>query len=174
MTPEENAKQIAEIKEGLGRIGPVGRAVGKTALSKGAKVLADVQRFYAPIGKPRKGRKPGALRKAIRSRGLKAKERLLGAKAGIEVGQKPGSGSAPHGHLVADGTEQRATGQKSIWQGKKQKRRIISTGKKAMNRGRVTPNRFIKRALAAAQPAVTQTIIAHMKQGIENAIKKEG
>ncbi|MES2788129.1 MAG: hypothetical protein V4719_00810 [Planctomycetota bacterium] len=155
-----------------------GFGIAQKAVNKAGKVLAKEQAAKAPIGEPRKVKgvtvAPGATRKGIKSRGVKAGDGVAAAKSGLNVGQKPGSTRAPYSPWYVTGTKDRFTGEKGIWAGKKRARKIVKTKSKRMKRGRMTPHGYIKAASAAAESKVLQVMVETLKAGIEKAITKLG
>jgi hypothetical protein len=170
---------VAKIDEQLAYIGsrgrPVARAAAKRGVNKLAKAIAD-RTPIAPRARKVNGRwvQPGEARKSIKGRVLKDQNGVIVAKAGIEVGQRPGSGSAPEAHMVAAGTVDRFTGSKGIWTGKKTVRRIVQTGKQRFARGRVIARDFVKQATDEAEQSVWSAVIDTLKTGLIRETTKLG
>lgn len=178
MTPEEFREAIAKCDAQLAYLGMAAPGIARAAVNAGAKVLAKAQAAKAPVGKPRKVKgvavTPGATKAGIKSRGLKAKDKIAVAKAGLNVGQKPGTPRAFYSPWYVTGTADRFTGEKSIFAGYKKARTIKKTKSKRMRRGRVNPTGYIKEAASAAEGQILAAIVAKLKSGIEKAIHKLG
>jgi hypothetical protein len=97
----------------------------------------------------------GLLRRSVGS-SLKNRRGRIEGKAGLNVGKKPSktpNAYAPHAHLVTLGT----------------KIRFHKSGK---NVGRMRPNRFVRRASAAAAGAARQAAILEIKRQIDRHFAK--
>lgn len=170
-----------QLEQKLAYIGKAANGVVRSALGKGSKVLVRAMQAAAPVysGGPRvvngQSITPGRLKASIGSR-VRVNKSVVMAKAGIEVGQRPGSGTAPHAHLVAAGTAMRHTGEKGIWQGKGKPRRIVKTGNPTFNRGRIVPGKFdfIKKSTAASGDTAWGVVVTAITEGIERAAIKQG
>lgn len=178
MTPEECRAAIAKCDATLAYLGMASVGISRTAVNKGSKVIADAQKAAAPLGQPRKVKgvavTPGATKAGIKSRGVKAKDKVAVAKSGLNVGQKPGTPRAFYSPWYITGTVDRFTGEKSIFAGYKKARRIVKTKSRRMRRGRILPHSYIKDAAKAAHPQAMTVIVATLKAGIEKAVHKLG
>lgn len=88
---------------------------------------------------------------------LKTKRNRVEGKAGLNVGKGPKktpNAYAPHAHLVTLGT------------------RIRTHKKSGKVVGRMTPNRFVRRAAAAASPAARQAAMVEIKRQIDRHFAK--
>lgn len=129
-------------------VGPtVERKLSRAALGAGLTEAARLIRKAAP----RKSR----LKKSVGTRFKKDTKRgQHTAKAGLNVGKK--NGTAPHAHFFTLGTAQRHT-------------------RRGLNRGRVVPNFFVKRAIEMGEPSIARKMIEriHARLPIEiiNVVK---
>lgn len=140
-------KEVDAMLKGLS--GKAAERISSAALSGGTTVLRREMRKAAPVGKT------GKLKKSIGSRNEKDKRTgVRSAKAGINVGrQRKTTIRAPHGHLVALGTNDRYTDQ-------------------GFSRGAMPKNDFIRDATAKAQGQLHPAMIARAKKALARELEK--
>ena len=138
-------KEIDAVLDGLEK--KTAKKIGRASINAGLGEMRKEIRKRAPVGKTQ------LLKKSIGNRFKRNKKKdLMEAKAGINVGKKKGK-RAPHGHLVALGTN-------------------IRQSPNGANRGRVEANDFVRQGTEAALPSVKSKMIAKSKQVLEKELAK--
>lgn len=170
-----------ELEQRLAYIGRSAVSVCRTATRNGAKVHAAAQAAAAPVAKH--GRRvngvwvnPGGMRRSIGFGGLRAKNGLVGAKAGLDVRKKnPEAGRGSHGHLYVEGTDYRYTGFRRVRvrgklaDMKRNQNKIRFTGKSPPN----LPS-FIVLASQSADAEAVAVVVRSIITGIERAATRQG
>ena len=168
--------------------------IAKAALLAGARVLAKEQKVAAKqsiqsqLPASLEGRKQqrvltGAMIRSINARAAKVNGKVVGAKAGVDVGsrdinKKTGAtklsrdgNRGSHGHLYLGGTVKRQTGSVRIRvRGKTVGRR--PTGNPVQNRGISPPHvpGFVRQAASSAAAQVDAAIKAKLIAGFDKAL----
>lgn len=131
----------------------VQKKIARAALGQGMTILRKAIIKEAPVGPT------GNLKQSIGKRFKRLKkEGYTEAKVGINVGKRKAGMAkmtrAPHGHLVALGTQQRQT-------------------KSGANRGVMPANDFVKRATASCENAVVDKIITVIRKKLDAEVAKK-
>jgi HK97 gp10 family phage protein len=144
------------------------RRARTAAVKAGMTAVARGIRSEVPVGETK------ALKKSIGSRVAKAKrganKGTTQAKAGVNVGKKSGK-QAPHSHLVALGTEDRYTGERS-WKRKKGGVGKRATGNKRAYRGAMPADDFVSRGFNKSAGTAKTRMLSTLGQTIDKEAKK--
>lgn len=173
---EDVQRKLGALSSGVGRILGAG-------LRAEMKVIAAGIAAAAPRGDGRVVHHNqidgGGLGNSIGMRQKKSKGEIVMAKVGIGVSKtqaaygvpvSKGASSVPYGHLVAAGTSERFTGERTS-KGRKGRIYRKSTGKAVQYRGRVIGNNFVERGYLATREAAEAAGIAKIEEGIRKEMR---
>ena len=145
---------IAELDLALARLDDrTQRRIARPAISRGLTFLKRKIRKNAPVGPT------GSLKKSIGTRFKKDRRKgMTSGKVGIDVGKKAKDQSevnAPHGHLVALGTQQRATAS-------------------GANRGKMPKNDFVSDTIDGNWGATQSLMVRVIEEKLDKELNKLG